>query len=42
MKFSKQLELIFDAADVDELLDANGTELTDEELMELEAAKAEE
>jgi hypothetical protein len=39
VKFAEKLGLETDGADVEELLDAYGTELRNEELMELEAAE---
>lgn len=42
MKFTLQLELEVDAANGEELVNAHGNELTNEEFVELEAAEAKE
>jgi hypothetical protein len=39
VKLAEQLELEVDVADVEELLESHGAELSNEDLMELEAAK---
>jgi hypothetical protein len=39
LKFAKKIKLEVDVSSVDELIDSSGAELSNENLMELEAAK---